>query len=68
MPSALLVAALGERRLDTGDAQYDNVLGELGRFLVAMTDADGKVFAFWQPSTQTASGTSIFSTGELGSR
>ena len=29
-----------------------------------MTDADGKVFAFWQPSTQTASGTSIFSTGE----
>ena len=40
------------------------MLGELGRFLVAMTDADGKVFAFWQPSTQTASGTSIFSTGE----
>ena len=45
-------------------ATYDDVLGELGRFLVAMTDADGKVFAFWQPSTQTASGTSIFSTGE----
>jgi hypothetical protein len=62
--SALLVAALGERRLDTDDAQYDDVLGELGRFLVAMTDADGKVFAFWEPSTQTASGTSIFSTGE----
>ena len=62
--SVLLVAALGERRLDTDDGQYDDVLGELGRFLVAMTDADGKVFAFWQPSTQTASGTSIFSTGE----
>ena len=62
--STLLVAALGKRRLDTDDAQHDDVLGELGRFLVAMTDSDGKVFAFWEPSTQTASGTSIFSTGE----
>ncbi len=62
--SALLVAALGERRLDTGDAAHDDVLTELGRFLLAMTDADGKVFAAWQPSTQRASGTSIFSTGE----
>ena len=62
--SALLVAALGQRRLDTNDAQHDEVLAELGRFLLAMTDAHGKVFAFWQPSSHTASGTSIFSTGE----
>src|SRR5262245_24842998 len=62
--SALLIAALGQRRLDTGDPRHDDVLAQLGRFLLAMTEADGKVFAFWQPSAQTASGTSIFSTGE----
>ena len=62
--SALLVAALGQRRLDAGDTSHDDDLAALGRFLVAMTDPDGKVFAAWQPSTQTASGASVFSTGE----
>jgi hypothetical protein len=62
--SALLVAALGQRRLDTGDARHDEVMAELGRFLLAMTNADGKVLAVWQPSTHTARGTSTFSTGE----
>ena len=62
--SALLVAALGQRRLDTGDPKYDEVMADLGRFLVAMTLPDGKVQADWRPSTQTASGTLAFYTGE----
>ncbi len=62
--SALLVATLGQRRLDTGDAQHDDLMAELGRFLLMVTADDGKVFATWQPLTHTASGTSTFFTGE----
>ncbi len=63
--SALLVAAVGQRRLDTGDTSHDQLMQELGRFLLSMTDSDGKVSAYWQPSTQQKTGTSIFSTGEV---
>ena len=62
--SALLVDALGQRRLDTGDPKYDQVMADLGRFLVSMTEPNGKVQADWRPSTQTASGTLAFYTGE----
>ncbi len=49
--SALLVAALVERREATEDERYDAELRALGRFLVAQTSADGAVSARWDPGT-----------------
>ena len=43
--TALLVAGLVIRREATGDARYDDVLGRLGRFLVAQTEPSGAVLA-----------------------
>jgi hypothetical protein len=49
--NALLVAALVQRRLATGDGRYDALARRLGRFLVAQTRADGSVLQYWRPST-----------------
>jgi len=43
--TALLAAGLAIRREATGDARYDDVMGELGRFLVAQTEPSGAVLA-----------------------
>jgi small neutral amino acid transporter SnatA (MarC family) len=43
--TALLAAGLTIRREATGDTRYDDVLGELGRFLVAQTERSGAVLA-----------------------
>src|SRR5918998_1143425 len=43
--SALLAAGLVIRRDATGDDRYDDVLRELGRFLVAQTEPSGAVLA-----------------------
>ena len=43
--TALLVAGLVERREATGDDRHDALLAELGRFLVAQTEASGAVLA-----------------------
>ena len=43
--TALLVAGLVIRRDATGDTRYDDVLGRLGRFLVAQTEPSGAVLA-----------------------
>ena len=43
--TALLVAGLVIRREATGDTRYDDVLGRLGRFLVAQTQPSGAVLA-----------------------
>ena len=43
--TALLLAGLVERRLDTGDDRYDERMVELGRFLVAQTEPSGAVLA-----------------------
>jgi len=43
--TALLVAGLVIRRETTGDTRYDDVLGRLGRFLVAQTEPSGAVLA-----------------------
>jgi small neutral amino acid transporter SnatA (MarC family) len=53
--TALLAAGLTIRREATGDARYDDVLGELGRFLVAQTEPSGAVLA----SYDTARGASV---------
>src|ERR687886_432055 len=50
--SALVVAALVQRRLRTGDAGYDSLLRQLGRFLVAQMRPDGSVLEYWRPATQ----------------
>lgn len=50
--SALMLVALSERRLLTGDEQYDEVMRELGRFLVAMQRDDGSFNAYWNVETQ----------------
>jgi small neutral amino acid transporter SnatA (MarC family) len=43
--TALLAAGLVIRREATGDTRYDDVLGRLGRFLVAQTQPSGAVLA-----------------------
>jgi small neutral amino acid transporter SnatA (MarC family) len=45
--SALLVAGLVERRLDTGDDRYDERMAQLGRFLLAQTQPSGAVLAHY---------------------
>jgi hypothetical protein len=45
--TALLVAGLVDRREATGDPVHDDVLGELGRFLVAQVEPSGAVLAEW---------------------
>lgn len=50
--SALMLVSLSERRLLTGDGQYDEVMRELGRFLVAMQREDGGFNAYWNIETQ----------------
>ena len=43
--AALLVAGLAERRTQTGDGRYDELLTRLGRFLVVQTEPSGAVLA-----------------------
>ncbi|HEX2563498.1 MAG TPA: hypothetical protein VHK25_06265, partial [Acidimicrobiales bacterium] len=45
--TALLVAGLAERRADTDDGRHDELLRQLGRFLVAQTEPSGAVLAFY---------------------
>src|SRR3954469_18096160 len=50
--NALTVAGLAFRRLNTGDARYDDLARRMGRFLVAQIRGDGSVLEFWRPATQ----------------
>ena len=50
--SALLVAALVERRDRTGDARHDAVLHDLGAFLGVMVGARGEVLGAWDRDTR----------------
>jgi len=50
--TALLVAALIERRGTTGDDQHDPMLRSLGRFLVSQVQPDGSVLAAWDDDTR----------------
>jgi small neutral amino acid transporter SnatA (MarC family) len=45
--TALLVAGLAERRADTGDDRHDDLLAQLGRFLLGQTEPSGAVLAFY---------------------
>lgn len=49
--TALLLAALVERREATGDTQYDTLAQQLGQFLVGQTEPSGAVLSHFDPST-----------------
>jgi small neutral amino acid transporter SnatA (MarC family) len=49
--TALLVAALAERRIVTNDDQFDELLKRLGRFIVAQTEESGAVLAYYDASS-----------------
>ncbi len=49
--TALLAAGLVIRRETTGDTRYDDVLGRLGRFLVAQTQPSGAVLASYDSAS-----------------
>jgi hypothetical protein len=49
--TALAVAALVQRRLNTGERRYDDLARRMGRFLVAQMRADGSVLEYWRPLT-----------------
>jgi small neutral amino acid transporter SnatA (MarC family) len=48
--TALLVAGLAIRREATGDTRHDDVLGRLGRFVLAQTEPSGAVLASYDPA------------------
>ena len=64
--TALLVAGLVLRRETTADTRYDDVLGRLGRFLIAQTEPSGAVLASYDPvrGTPVAGIYSKYFTGE----
>lgn len=49
--SALMLAALAERREQTGDDAYDGTMRALGRFLVAMQRASGDFYVYAYPGS-----------------
>jgi len=50
--TALLTAALLERRAVTGDRSDDRLLARLGNFLVGQVRDDGAVLSLWDPQTR----------------
>jgi small neutral amino acid transporter SnatA (MarC family) len=64
--TALLVAGLVLRREATSDTRYDDVLGRLGRFLVAQTEPSGAVLASYDAAARApvAGDYSKYFTGE----
>lgn len=64
--SALMLVALADRRLATGDNQHDDVMREVGRFLMAMQRDDGGFYIAWQFDRDDFDrvGTSVYYPGE----
>lgn len=50
--SALMLAALTQRRLATGDARHDPLMREVARFILVMQQDDGSFLLRWLPSTR----------------
>jgi hypothetical protein len=48
--SALMLASMAQRRLATGDAEYDALMHEVARFVLAMQQPDGSFLLLWEPS------------------
>ena len=49
--SALMLAALAERRVSTDDPRFDVLMHELARFILVMQQDDGSFLLRWLPST-----------------
>src|SRR6185437_1642817 len=49
--TGLMLAGLAQRRLATGDHQYDGLMHELARFELKLQQPDGSFLAFWLVST-----------------
>ncbi|MCC6386286.1 MAG: hypothetical protein IT302_02760 [Dehalococcoidia bacterium] len=49
--SALMLAGLAQRRIATGDGQYDTMMRALSRYLMAMQQADGSFLNSWDRTT-----------------
>ncbi len=64
--SALMLVGLAERRLATGDVRHDDLMRELGRFIVVLQRDDGGFHVAWLLSEgePDREGTSIFYPGE----
>ena len=64
--SALMLVGLAERRLATGDVGHDDLMRELGRFIVALQREDGGFHVAWliPEGGPDREGTSIFYPGE----
>jgi hypothetical protein len=64
--TALALAGLAQRRLATGDTQYDELMGEMGNFLLAMQLDDGSFLNYWLVSNggPDPGVKSLYSTGE----
>jgi small neutral amino acid transporter SnatA (MarC family) len=65
--TGLLVAGLAERRAATGQRRHDDVLTDMGRFLLEMVEPRGSVAAAWDPVTEAPvpGEYSPFFTGEI---
>lgn len=48
--TALMLAGLEQRRLGTNDEQYDDLMRDLGRFMLVMQLDDGAFLEVWRPS------------------
>lgn len=64
--SSLLVVSLAQRRLATSDTQHDQLMRDLGTFLVEQQRADGSMLNFHDIETgePVPDQTSVFATGE----
>lgn len=63
--TALMTAALAERRVATGDESYDELMREMGRFMVFLQRADGGFYNGWRlTASEPVAGTSKYYPGE----
>jgi hypothetical protein len=49
--TALLLAGLAERRIATGETVHDELMADLGRFLVGQVEDNGAVAGYWSPTS-----------------
>lgn len=64
-PNGLLTAAMGLRRLATGDPAHDEAMTAIGRFLLGQQQEDGSVYSAWRWSTgEAVPAHAIFATGQ----
>ena len=65
--NALVITALVERRLFTGDDSYDDLMAKLGRFLTSQVQPNGSLLAYYDlgPDQPRADTYSIYYTGEV---